>query len=44
MYVEPLNDARTKLGAVFNILGESWWVVRTSLDIAELTSEPNLRT
>jgi len=26
------------------VLEESWWVVQTSLDVAELASEPNLRT
>jgi hypothetical protein len=43
MYVEPLNEARTKPGTDFNIL-ESWWMVQTRLDVAELASEPNLRT
>jgi hypothetical protein len=30
-----------KLAAVFNILLESWWMVQTSLCVAELASEPN---
>ena len=41
VYGEPLGDARTKLAAIFNILLESWWMVQTSLCIAELASEPN---
>ena len=42
MYGEPLNDARTKLGAVSIFWKESWWVVQTSLDAAELASEPRI--
>lgn len=39
-YVEPLHDARTKLGAVSTFWKENWRMVRANPDLAELASEP----